>query len=278
MIHITNLTFGYKKNKILFKDLSLSLQAGNIYGLFGMNGAGKTTLLKQIAGLLFPHEGECMVLNQPSSQRIPEMLSNIFLIPEEFELPAMTSSTYAAIHGPFYPRFDNFELQKHLQEFGIEPNKKLTTLSYGQKKKFLIAFGLAANTSLLLLDEPTNGLDIPSKSQFRRILASSSNEDRCILISTHQVRDLASIIDHVIILDNGGVIFKKTINDISDTFSFGKIKDQDDRDVVYSEEILGGKAAIRRNNGADTQVDMELLFNAVIKDPVSINNEFSKTK
>ena len=274
MIQITNLTFGYKKKQLLFKDLNLGLDAGNIYGLFGMNGAGKTTLLKHIAGLLFPRQGECLVFDQPSGRRIPEMLSNIFVIPEEFVLPSMKASTYAAVHAPFYPRFDHFELQKHLKEFGVDPEHKLTTLSYGQKKKFLIAFGLAANTSLLLMDEPTNGLDIPSKSQFRRIIASTTNGDRCILISTHQVRDLASIIDHVIILDNGGIIFQHSLDQIADTFSFGKVKDDDTRDVVYAEEVLGGKAAIRRNTGHDTQVDLELLFNAVVHDPAAINNEF----
>ncbi|MFO7977593.1 MAG: ABC transporter ATP-binding protein [Bacteroidales bacterium] len=274
MINITNLTFGYKKNKILFNNLNLKLEAGNIYGLFGMNGAGKTTLLKHISGLLFPQEGECLVFNQPSGDRTPEMLSNIFIIPEEFELPAMSAETYAKIHAPFYPRFDHFELKKHLEEFEVDTQKPLTTLSYGQKKKFLIAFGLAANTSLLLLDEPTNGLDIPSKSQFRRIIAASTNGDRCLLISTHQVRDLASIIDHAIIVDNGGIIFQKSVYEIADAFTFGKIKDGDVSDVVYSEEILGGKAAIRRNSGNDTQVDLELLFNAVIHNPATINNEF----
>jgi ABC-2 type transport system ATP-binding protein len=274
MINITNLTFGYKKNKILFNDLNLSMQEGSIFGLFGMNGAGKTTLLKHIAGLLFPQKGECLVFNRPSSERIPEMLSNIFLIPEEFELPALKASTYVDVHAPFYPRFDKFEFERHAKEFDIDIQKKLTTLSYGQKKKFLIAFGLAANTSLLIMDEPTNGLDIPSKSQFRRILASTTNGSRCLLISTHQVRDLASVIDSVIILDNGGVIFQKSIDQISETFTFGKIRDEETYNVVYSEDILGGKVAILRNTGKYTQVDLEILFNAVVNNPSLINNEF----
>ena len=209
MISIKNLTFGYKKNQNLFKNLELELHAGNIYGLFGMNGAGKTTLLKHMAGLLFAKQGECQIFEKDVKDRLPEIMANIYVIPEEFVLPAVKISTFVELHAPFYPRFDYTLLEKYLSEFEISNGKKLTAYSYGQKKKFLIAFGLATQTNVLLMDEPTNGLDIPSKSQFRRIMAAASTEDQCIVISTHQVRDLASIIDHVIVLENGQIIFKE---------------------------------------------------------------------
>ena len=176
------------------------------------------------------------------------------------------------MNAPFYPRFDHTMLQKYLQEFEISNDKKLTAYSYGQKKKFLIAFGLATQTNVLLMDEPTNGLDIPSKSQFRRIMAAASTEEQCIIISTHQVRDLASIIDHVIILENGSIIFKESLMDISTKLSFGKVKDDSSDGVLYSEEVLGGKAAILKSTGHDTAVDLELLFNGVIKNSEIINN------
>lgn len=274
MIEIKDLTFGYKKNQNLFRELNLTLKAGSIYGLFGMNGAGKTTLLKHIAGLLFPHQGECLIFEKQVSRRIPEIMANIYVIPEEFVLPAVKISTFVDLHAPFYPRFDYTLFDKYLKEFEITDGKNLTTYSYGQKKKFLIAFGLATQTNVLLMDEPTNGLDIPSKSQFRRIMAAAASEDQCIIISTHQVRDLASIIDHVIVLDNGKIIFQKNTLEISQALAFGKLREDKPQEVLYSEDVLGGKSAIYKSNGQDTAIDLEILFNAIIKNPESINQAF----
>lgn len=272
MIEIKNLNFGYKKNQRLFKDLNLEMGSGNIYGLFGMNGAGKTTLLKHIAGLLFPQSGSCTIFEKDVTQRLPEVLANIFMIPEEFDFPAVSIKSFTELHAPFYPRFDYSLFEKYLREFEIEGNKKLVSYSYGQKKKFLIAFGLATQSNVLLMDEPTNGLDIPSKSQFRRILAAAATEDQCIVISTHQVRDLASIIDHVIVIDEGQIIFHKGTLEISEKLSFGKLKGEETENVLYAEEVLGGKSAIFKNNGHDTAIDLELLFNAIIKKNESINS------
>lgn len=272
MIKLTDLTFGYKKNQLLFHDLNLELFPGKIYGLFGMNGAGKTTLLKHMAGLLFARQGNCTIFDQDVAARYPEVMANIFVIPEEFALPDINISTFVKLHAPFYPRFDQSLLEKYLQEFEISNGKSLTKYSYGQKKKFLIAFGLATQTSILLMDEPTNGLDIPSKSQFRRILAASSSEDQCIVISTHQVRDLSSLIDHVIILENGKIIFDYSILEISNKLYFGKIRDEESPETLYTEEILGGKAAIMKNNGKDSALDLELLFNGIIHNAQTIKN------
>jgi ABC-2 type transport system ATP-binding protein len=274
MIEIKDLTFGYKKNQTLFRELNLTLQSGSIYGLFGMNGAGKTTLLKHIAGLLFPGKGQCLIFEKDVTGRLPEIMANIYVIPEEFILPAIKISTFVDLHAPFYPRFDQILFDRYLKEFEITNGKSLTTFSYGQKKKFLIAFGLATQTNVLLMDEPTNGLDIPSKSQFRRIIAGAAREDQCIIISTHQVRDLASIIDHVIVLDNGKIIFQKGTLEIGEKLGFGKLREDGKQAVIYSEEVLGGKSAIYRNNGQDTAIDLEILFNAIIKDPQVINQAF----
>lgn len=274
MIEIKNLTFGYRRNNNLFDHLFLDLPMGNIYGLLGKNGAGKTTLLKQITGLLYPKEGECLIFGKSSKERLPEILNDLYLIPEEFQLPAIKLNEFARLHAPFYPKFDFITLENYLAEFQITGNAKLTTLSYGQKKKFLIAFGLATNTRILLLDEPTNGLDIPSKSQFRKIIASSMNEERSILISTHQVRDLASLIDRVIILENGKIIFHQSIFEIASRIGFAQTKDVSALEVLYAEDIFGGKAVIYRKKGEETEIDLELLFNGIVTSAVIINNEF----
>ena len=176
MIEIKNLFFGYTEYNDLFKDLSLSLEKGKICGLLGKNGAGKTTLLKIIAGLIFRGKGSCEVMGQIPEQRLPSFLSEIFFLPEDLFVPELTADQYVKYYSSFYPKFNLTLLRQHLTEFELPHDKLLTTLSHGQKKKFLIAFGLSTNCNLFILDEPTNGLDIPSKSQCRKLLASTIND------------------------------------------------------------------------------------------------------
>lgn len=276
MVSVENLTFAFKKNEPLFTGLDMTLNTGNIYGLFGLNGAGKTTLLNHISGMLFPAKGSSKVFGNDVRHRLPDTMSEIYILPEQFDLPKMSAETYTDLHAPFYPRFDHEYLLQVLQEFEVGTKKKLTELSYGQRKKFLIAFALATQAKLVLMDEPTNGLDIPSKSQFRKIMASADQSERCFLISTHQVRDLDSIIDHVIVLNNGKIIFQQSVMKISKTLGFEKISEDSDKIVLYSEDIFGGKAAIipKTESEKDTQIDLELLFNGIIQKQNLINNQF----
>jgi ABC-2 type transport system ATP-binding protein len=193
MIDIKHLEFGYAGDR-LFADLNMQLMPGNIYGLLGLNGAGKSTLLKLMTGLLFPVAGAIEARGREPARREPGFLREVFVLPEELHLPGITGEQYVASLAPFYPRFDHARFARFLNDFELPRNKNLTSFSYGQKKKFLLSFGLASGTSLLVLDEPTNGLDIPSKTMFRRLVAESATEDRIYFISTHQVKDVESLI------------------------------------------------------------------------------------
>ena len=272
MVTIESLEFGYRKGRPLFHNLNLTLEKGSVYGLFGVNGAGKTTLIRQIAGLLFPESGSVKIDDRMAGKRDVEMYQNMYVIPEEFWVPSITIDKYVTLHSSLYPKFDHNVFEQIMKEFDIKGNPKLDTMSYGQKKKFIIGFGIATQCSLLLMDEPTNGLDIPSKSQFRKVMASYVNEEHCVLNSTHQVRDLSSIIDQVIVLDNGFIKFKESIGVITDSFNFGIISSDSNAEVVYSEDIFGGKAAITKNTGKETEIDFELLFNGIIRNSEQINN------
>jgi len=264
-IQIENLSFGYTKER-LFDGLNLTLYGGNIYGLLGKNGAGKTSLLKIICGLRFPDAGRCRVLGWEPKHRPAALLEDIYFLPEEFHTPAISGEMYRRIYGPFYPRFDDEMLQEYLEEFDLPAGKKLSELSYGQKKKFLLAFGLATRCRLVLLDEPTNGLDIPSKSQFRKLLARAGEEDRIILISTHQVRDMENLIDPIIILEEGTIIFQQPMYEVSRRLRVAMESTEPSGDgVLYAEKTLGGYVVVRRNSGEEeTQLDLETLFNTVI--------------
>ncbi|MDQ3192148.1 MAG: ABC transporter ATP-binding protein, partial [Bacteroidota bacterium] len=249
---------------------------GFIYGLLGKNGAGKSTLLKHITGMTFPDKGSVKVIGFEATERNPKMMEDIYLVPEEFDLPSIKIKTFIAINSPFYPKFNKEQFLNYLNEFELNIDSKVSKLSYGQKKKFLISFGLATNARLLILDEPTNGLDIPSKSQFRKIIASSLDQEKLIVISTHQVRDLENLIDNIIVLEKGEIIFHKSLDEISQHMYFEPNLNQImGEEVLYYEELAGKNAGIIKNkSGKEGRVDLELLFNGLVKSPEIINNHF----
>lgn len=269
MIHLQDIWFQYG-TKPLFSQLDLDIMEGNIYGLLGMNGAGKSTLLKIIAGQLFCQQGEVTVMGYHAPQRKAEMLADVFYLAEDFFLPSWRGTEYVKIYAPFYPRFDENAFTAYCEQFALDKTQKLNELSYGQKKKFLLAFGLAANTSLSILDEPTNGLDIPSKSQFRRTIASAMTENRTFIISTHQVRDMENLIDPIVIIHNGHVVFNSSLASITQRYTMVLEHVEPKKDeALYVEKVPGGWMTVRNRKAGqpESPIDLETLFNAVIANP-----------
>ncbi|WP_066837090.1 ATP-binding cassette domain-containing protein [Rufibacter ruber] len=265
MIQINNLSFGYRKKNLLFQNLNLSLSRGHIYGLLGKNGAGKSTLLKNMIGLAYPTAGTCTIDGADASKRWPQVLQNLYFLPEEIYVPALTTTQYVSRTACFYPRFSEQEFYQFLAEFEVPREAVLDKLSFGQQKKMMIAFGLATNTDLLVMDEPTNGLDIPSKVQFRKIIASALTEERCVIISTHQVRDLESLIDTLVVVHNREIVVNQELDQISEKLLFTTVPSAQDHQVLYAEESLRGVNVILPNpEGVYSKVDMELFFNAII--------------
>jgi ABC-2 type transport system ATP-binding protein len=264
MINIQNLSFSYKKKQPLFEDFSLALPDGCIAGLLGKNGAGKTTLLNLVSGLLPPKQGAISVNGYTPSQRKPVFLADVSIIPEEFSLPPTSIAAYTRALQPLYPSFDGDKLTRILAEFELAHGDKLHKLSHGQRKKFLIAFALSTNSRLLIFDEPTNGLDIPSKSQFRKILVSSVTDEQTVLISTHQVRDIESVIDTVVVVDNGKAIFADTLQNVSGRYRFELVENVPTA-ALYAEKSIEGQRIMLPNdsNSAESKVDLELFFNYV---------------
>lgn len=283
MITIQNLHFGYKKNKI-FNGLSLSLQSGYIYGLLGKNGTGKSTLLRSIAGFLFPDEGTIHVMGFVPGKRQPAFLQSVFMVAEEFYLPDVSVEKFVKLNAGFYPNFSNDQFRQYLEEFDIPQQNTLQSMSYGQKKKVLISFGLACNTALLLMDEPTNGLDIMSKSKFRKVIAGAVSDEKCIIISTHQVKDLESLIDRITIIDEGQILFDQTIEAINRQIQFKISFDKEEqREALYKEPSLQGNAIVCANtDGEDTKTDLELLYKAVVTNGHAVRavfeNQYAKQR
>ncbi len=264
MISIKNLQFNYaKKQQPLFQHLDCELRAGSIVGLLGKNGAGKTTLLKLMIGLLFPSGGQVNIMGHNPARRQPSLLQDIYMLPEEFHIPGISISKYVKANAGFYPRFNEELLSRLVDSFELPEDKSLHKLSYGQKKKFLISFALSTKCRLLVLDEPTNGLDIPSKSIFRRVLAGSLDDDQLVIISTHQVRDVENLIDRVLMLENGRFIMQKDLYDISARLNFTTASSADGESILYHEMVPGGYKVITPQTEGSSPVDIELLFNAI---------------
>jgi len=266
MIRIQDLSFQYKKQDALFTDLSFQSEKGSITGLLGKNGAGKSTLLKMIAGLLKPQTGELTVNGFKPFDRLPDFLSDIYMVSEEFTFPSITIGLYIKATAPLYPKFDYEKMNRILQEFELDAKKNLNGLSHGQRKKFLIAFALSTNCGLLVLDEPTNGLDIPSKSLFRKVLVSSVTEEQLVLISTHQVKDIENVIDTILVIDGGKIVYNESVFEISQQLQFKTVPSLSDIETtIYHEKSLGGYRVIMESNEfEETDIDIELLFNAII--------------
>lgn len=275
MINIKNLSFGYRRES-LFSDLNLSLGPGGICGLLGKNGAGKTTLLKLMAGLLFPQDGGITIMESNPSKRQVDFLQGLFFLPEVFDLPSVTIKQYRMLYEAFYPRFNAKQFDSFLDQFEIKGNNKLNAFSYGEKKKFIIAFGLATNSRLMLLDEPTNGLDIPSKSQFRKAVASCLEDDRIFIISTHQARDLESLIDPVIILDNGKIIFNQSNEEISNRLKVSyRSGPPGPEEALFYEKTFEGYTVVMENpDHEESHIDLETLFNTVINNSARVSGIF----
>jgi ABC-2 type transport system ATP-binding protein len=264
MIAIKSLSFGYRGKPLLFKDLSLFLQQGHIYGLLGKNGAGKSTLLKNIVGLAYPEKGSCLFNGINVSNRPVTVLEDVYFLAEELFVPSLTPEQFVKSTAGFYPRFSNADFYQYLKALDIDPASVMDKQSFGQQKKAMIAFGLATNTSLLIMDEPTNGLDIPSKVQFRKLIASVLTEDRCIVISTHQVRDLDSLIDTLLILHDREIVVNHSVEEITEKITFGVFNDTNGLEVLYEEDGIRGKNAILKNTtGKFSKIDLELFFNAI---------------
>ena len=213
MIDIDNITFGYQRSHPVLKDFSLSFPQGGVYGLLGKNGTGKSTLLYLISGLLRPQRGEVRVDGLLAENRQPEMLRELFLVPEEYDLPAVSLQSYTRALKPFYPRFSDELLRSCIENFDLSMDMHLGALSMGQKKKVYMCVAMATGTRVLLMDEPTNGLDILSKSQFRKVVVQGMDEDKTVLISTHQVHDVERLLDHVTIIDGDRVLMHAPLNE-----------------------------------------------------------------
>ena len=279
MMNVNQVSFSYGRKKAKVLDgFSMNLEKGSVYGLLGKNGTGKSTLLYLMAGLLRPQSGHILYKGVEVTKRYPETLQDMFLVPEEFALPNVSLKQYVQLNAPFYPRFSDELLKACLRDFDMNEDIHLGELSMGQKKKAFMCFALATNTSLLLMDEPSNGLDIPSKSQFRKVIASGMTDEKAVIISTHQVRDIDSLLDHVLIMDGSRLLLNESVASICDRLYFAEQgMNEPTDDALYVQPSVQGNSVILPNTyHEDSKLNLEVLFNATLAEREKIQQIFNR--
>ena len=264
MISIEHLQFNYGR-KVVYQDYALQLKNAGIVGLFGRNGSGKSTLLKILSGLLLPQAGQISVLGFEPAQRAPQFLEQVFIIPEEFHLPNISLTTLQKTQAAFYPHFSDSDFQRYIQALELDANIAFGSMSLGQKKKAIIAFALATHTPILLMDEPTNGLDILGRQQFKNIMQGAEQQNRLVIINTHQAHDLESLMNHVLFVDNGKIALSASMATLQNTLSLGISEQQAATDDVIYQEPIGTQWAFiaPKNSEATSHINLELLYKAL---------------
>ena len=276
MITAENICFAYVRGKPVLENISFSLPAGSVCGLLGRNGAGKTTLLKLLCGLAFPVTGHCFLDGSDVRDRAVSTLQGLFYLPEEFVLPDITVKRYMSVYAPLYDKFDRELFKTLIEGFELSMGDNLSAMSYGMRKKVLLAFAMAIRARMLLMDEPTHGLDIPSKKQFRKMLVTAVTEKQNIIMATQQVRDIGTMLDHIMILHNNRLILNEQVDTITSVLDFSE---KSDSSVIYSESSISGLRVLSANtSGVNSDFDAELLFNGIMHNPATVTELFTGTK
>ena len=279
MIDVNQVSFSYgRKNSKVLDGFSMQLEKGAVYGLLGKNGTGKSTLLYLMAGLLRPQTGKVCYQGVDVTLRRPSTLQDMFLVSEEFALPSVSLKQYVKLNAPFYPNFSDELLRSCLRDFDMNEDIHLGELSMGQKKKAFMCFALATNTSLLMMDEPSNGLDIPSKSQFRRVIASGMTDEKAVIISTHQVRDIDSLLDHVLIMDSSELLLNESVSNICEKLYFAEqsMNEPTDNALYVQPSVQGNSVILPNTSSEESKMNLEVLFNAMLAERVKMQAMFNR--
>jgi ABC-2 type transport system ATP-binding protein len=218
MIQVHSISKKYNKH-LAVNDLSLTVKKGSIYGLLGSNGAGKTSLLKMIAGINRQDSGTIKINNLLVYENTAIKERVVFIPDVLYFYPQATVAQMAAQYKDYYPNWDQqrFELLK--PAFNIELNRKVHRLSKGMKRQVAFWLALSAMPDVLILDEPIDGLDPVMRQKIKNLLFQDVAErEMTVLISSHNLREIEDLCDHVGIMHQGKIIIEKEIDDLkSDT-------------------------------------------------------------
>jgi len=207
------------KNKLALADTAFEIPAGRIVGLIGPNGAGKTTALKAMLGLI-PFEGELRVLGRDPRTQRDELMNDVCFIADVAVLPRWIRVREAIeFVAGVHPRFDRARCERFLANTQLKPNMKVRELSKGMIVQLHLALVMAIDAKLLVLDEPTLGLDILYRKQFyQRLLEDYFDENKTILITTHQVEEIEHILTDVMFIRDGKIVLEAPMDAVGERY------------------------------------------------------------
>ena len=221
--HVTK-RFG---DKYALNDLSLTVDSGKIVGLLGPNGAGKTTMIKILNGLLTPTEGEVLIDGMKPGIQTKSMIS--YLPDVEYLYHWMTVEQIVSLFRDFYKDFREELAYEMLNRLGIDRKAKLKTLSKGNKEKMSLILVMSRNARLYVLDEPIAGVDPATRDYIIGTIINNYNPESSVLISTHLISDIESVLDDVIFIREGRCVLQSTVDEIRG--QYGKSVDDLFREV-----------------------------------------------
>ncbi|APH06367.1 ABC transporter ATP-binding protein [Bacillus weihaiensis] len=218
MIQVHSISKKYNQ-QLAVQQLSLSVQKGSIYGLLGSNGAGKTSLLKMMAGINRPNSGSILIDGSPLYENMSVKERVVFIPDTLYFFPQATITQLAQQYKAFYPKWSEERFQRLKAAFTIDVNKKVHRLSKGMKRQVAFWLALSAMPDVLILDEPIDGLDPVMRQKIKNLLFQDVAErEMTVIISSHNLREIEDLCDHVGIMHKGKILLEKQLDDLkSDT-------------------------------------------------------------
>lgn len=204
-------SFGYKK---AISNVNLSIPKGKIIGLLGPNGSGKSTFMKLLNDLLTPTNGEILIGGYKPGIETKRIVS---YLPEKTYLNDwMRVSDIITLFKDFYEDFDESKAYDMLRKLNIDSSDRLKTMSKGTKEKVQLILVMSREAQLYLLDEPIGGVDPAARDYILNTIISNYNENATIIISTHLISDIEKVLDDIIFIRDGEIVFSKTVDEIRD--------------------------------------------------------------
>lgn len=214
MIEVKNVTKTFDGFKAL-DDLSLTIEKGSVYGLVGPNGAGKTTLLKILSGVYRQTKGEVKMLDEPVFENLSVKNKMTFISDDLFFFTSYTIKETAKLYAGIYKNWSWERFNALKDVFKIDVNRKVKRLSKGMQKQVAFWLSISARPEIMLLDEPVDGLDpVMRRNVWKLMLQDVSEYKTTVLVSSHNLRELEDVCDHVGIVHQGKVVLEKALDDV----------------------------------------------------------------